>query len=88
MGQVGFWGPPMSEAGNVKGKRFRDEQIRYALRQAEGGTPVADGCRQMGERRRVFKYGSKGMASSACGTSGNRRSCVTRMRGASAKWLT
>lgn len=28
----------------MKGKRFTDERIRYALRQAEGGTPVAD-CR-------------------------------------------
>ena len=26
----------------MKGKRFTDEQITYALRQAEGGTPVAD----------------------------------------------
>jgi hypothetical protein len=25
----------------MKGKRFTDEQITYALRQAEGGTPVA-----------------------------------------------
>jgi len=25
----------------MKGKRFTDEQIAYALRQAEGGTPVA-----------------------------------------------
>jgi len=32
----------------MKGKRFTDEQITYALRQAEGGTPVADVCRQIG----------------------------------------
>lgn len=30
----------------MKGKRFTDEQITYALRQAEGGTPVADVRRQ------------------------------------------
>jgi len=32
----------------MKGKRYTDEQITYALRQAEGGTPVADVCRQLG----------------------------------------
>jgi hypothetical protein len=26
----------------MKGKRFTDEKIAYALRQAEAGTPVAD----------------------------------------------
>jgi hypothetical protein len=31
----------------MKGKRFTDEQITYALRQAEGGTPVVDVCRQL-----------------------------------------
>jgi len=29
----------------MKGKRCTDEQIAYALRQAERGTPVADVCR-------------------------------------------
>jgi len=33
----------------MKGKRFTDEQITYALRRAEGGTPVADVCRQFRE---------------------------------------
>ena len=32
----------------MKGKRFTDEQITYALRPAEGGTRVADVCRQLG----------------------------------------
>ena len=32
----------------MKRSRFSDEQIAYALRQAEGGTAVADVCRQMG----------------------------------------
>jgi putative transposase len=32
----------------MKGKRFTEEQITYALRQAEGGTPVVDVCRQLG----------------------------------------
>ncbi len=32
----------------MKKSRFTEEQIAYALRQAESGTPVADVCRQMG----------------------------------------
>lgn len=32
----------------MKRTRFTDEQIAYALRQAESGTAVADVCRQMG----------------------------------------
>ena len=35
----------------MKGKRYSDEQITYALRQAEGGTPVAEICRQLGGER-------------------------------------
>ena len=32
----------------MKKSRFTEEQIAYALRFAEGGTPVADVCRQIG----------------------------------------
>jgi putative transposase len=50
----------------MKGKRFTDEQITYALHQAEGGTPVADVCRQMGVSEVSFyvwkkKYGKLGL---------------------------
>ena len=50
----------------MKGKRYTDEQITYALRQAEGGTPVADVCRQMGVSEASFylwkkKYGKLGL---------------------------
>jgi putative transposase len=50
----------------MKGKRFTDEQITYALRQAEGGTPVADVCRQIGVREASSylwkkKYGKLGL---------------------------
>ena len=38
----------------MKGKRYSDEQITYALRQAEGGTPVADVCRQLGVSEASF----------------------------------
>ena len=50
----------------MKGKRFIDEQITYALRQAEGATPVADVCRQIGVGEASFylwkkKYGKLGL---------------------------
>jgi putative transposase len=32
----------------MKRSRFSEEQIVYALRLADGGTPVADVCRQLG----------------------------------------
>ena len=32
----------------MKRSRFTEEQITYALRQAESGTPAADVCRQLG----------------------------------------
>ena len=34
--------------------RHSDEQIAYVLRQAEGGTPVADVCRTMGISEATF----------------------------------
>ena len=46
----------------MKKSRYTVEQIAFALRQAEGGTPVADVCRQMGVSEASFyvwkkKYG-------------------------------
>ena len=32
----------------MKQKRYTDEQIAFAFRQAEGGTPVPEVCRKMG----------------------------------------
>jgi putative transposase len=50
----------------VKKSQFSDEQIAYALRQAEGGAPVADFYRQMGVSEATFyvwkkKYGQLGL---------------------------
>ena len=38
----------------MKKSRFTEEQITYALRQAESGTPVADVCRQIGVSEASF----------------------------------
>ena len=51
----------------MKRKRFTEQQIAYALRQAEGGTPVAEVCRKLGVSEQTFyrwkkKYGGMGVA--------------------------
>lgn len=48
-------------------KRFTEEQIAFALRQTEGGTPVAEVCRKMGVSEQSFyrwkrKYDGMGVA--------------------------
>jgi len=50
----------------MKKIRFTEEQITYALRQVEGGTPPSDVCRQLGCSEASFyiwkkRYGSMGM---------------------------
>jgi putative transposase len=51
----------------MKTSRFSEKQIAYALRQAEGGTPVGDVCRQLGVSEATFyiwrkKYGKLGVS--------------------------
>jgi len=51
----------------MKKSRFTDEQIAYALRLAESGTPVADVCRQIGISDATFytwkkKYADLGVS--------------------------
>ncbi len=38
----------------MKKSKFSEEQIAYALRQADGGTPVGDVCRQLGVSEATF----------------------------------
>ena len=42
------------EEGAMKRKRYTDEQVAFALRQAEAGTPVAEVCRKMGVSEATF----------------------------------
>lgn len=49
----------------MKRSKFTDEQIAFALKQAETGTPVAEVCRKMGISDATFyiwkkKYGGLG----------------------------
>jgi putative transposase len=51
----------------MKRKRFSVEQIAFAITQAEGGTPVAAICRQMGVSEPTFyrwkkKYSGMGVS--------------------------
>ncbi len=39
----------------MKKSRFTEEQITFALRQADSGTPVADVCRQLGVSEATFE---------------------------------
>jgi putative transposase len=51
----------------MKKSKFTEEQIAYALRQAESGTPVLDVCRKLGISEQTFyrwkkKYEGMGVA--------------------------
>jgi putative transposase len=51
----------------MKKTAFTEEQITYALRQAETGTPVADICRKLGVSEQTFyrwkkKFAGMGIA--------------------------
>lgn len=51
----------------MKKSGYTEEQVAYALRQADGGTPISDVCRQMGIAEATFynwkkRYGSLGVA--------------------------
>jgi putative transposase len=46
----------------MKRKRYADEQIAFALRQAESGTPVEEICRKMGVSEPTFDRWKKQFA--------------------------
>ena len=41
-------------SGSMKRSRFSEEQIVYAIRQAESGPPMGDLCRQLGVNKATF----------------------------------
>ena len=61
-------GPALQGRGEAMKKwRYSEEQVAYALRLAESGTPVADVCRQIGIAEATFylwrkKYGGLGVS--------------------------
>ena len=71
----------------MKKLRFTEEQITYALRQVESGTPVPDVCRQMGGSEASFylwkkRYGNLGVwvANSHSGGDRGLKQTVTMLR--------
>lgn len=51
----------------MKKSKFTEEQIAYALRQVESGTPVLDACRKLGITEQTFyrwkkKFAGMGVA--------------------------
>jgi hypothetical protein len=46
LSSVAALAPANEEEKRMKRSRFTEEEIAYALRQAEAGTPVGDVCRQ------------------------------------------
>lgn len=46
----------------MKRSKYSEEQIAYALREAEGGTPVGDACRQLGISEATFYVWKKKFA--------------------------
>jgi putative transposase len=55
------------EVRTMKKSRYTEEQIAFALRQAEGGTPIVEVCRKMGISEQTFfrwkkKFAGMGIA--------------------------
>ena len=43
----------------MKSSRYSPEQVAFAMRQAESGTPVPEVCRKMGIAEQTFSRGKK-----------------------------
>lgn len=69
----------------MKRSRFSEEQIVYAIRQAESGTPVGDLCRQLGVSEATFYAWKKKYAH--LGGSEQRRLREVEEENSRLKWL-
>ena len=69
----------------MKRKRYSDEQIAFALRQAEGGTTVEEICRKLGVSEPTFYRWKKQFA--GMGTVEIRRLKQLEEENAKLKWL-
>jgi transposase-like protein len=70
----------------MKTSRYTEEQVTYALRLAESGTPVADVCRQTGIAEATFYLWKKKFGSLACRKSASCGRCARRTRASSDWW--
>ncbi|RJG09061.1 hypothetical protein D3879_24965 [Pseudomonas cavernicola] len=70
----------------MRKSRFTEEQITFALRQAEAGMPVAEVCQQLGSPRPRSMCGRRSTATSVCRSSESCASSGTKIRGSS-NWL-
>jgi transposase-like protein len=68
------------ETRTMKRSRYSDEQIAYALRQAETGTAVADVCRQFGISDATFYVWKKKYANLGRRSYVNCGCCARRTR--------
>lgn len=59
-------------------KRFTEEQISFALRQAESGTGISEICRKLGVSEPTFYRWKKQFAGTACRRSGGSSSSRKR----------
>ena len=65
----------------MKKSKFTEEQIAYALRQVEAGTPPADVCRQLGVSEATFYIWKKNTRISASASCAGCDRSRTRMAG-------
>ena len=65
----------------MKKSRYTEEQVAYALRLAESGTPVADVCRQTGIAEATFYLWKRSSAASGYPRSASCGRCARRTRG-------
>ena len=68
----------------MKKSRFTEQQIAFALRQAEGGASVREVCRKLGASEQTYyrwkkKFAGMGVAE-VSHESGARRGCMTSTR--------